>query len=178
MISSTPFAAIIRPRTDSDFPALARLLNEVHQRDGYPVEEVADPKGWLTPPGILGAWVAQVEDQVVGHVLLTHPASGDDAANLWSTRSATPLTSIAVLGRLFLASATRGHHLGRRLTTRATLQARDLDRRAVLDVMAKDRAAIRTYEALGWQQFGTITHHFGDGRTEPALAYVSPADGE
>jgi len=46
----------------------------------------------------------------------------------------------------------------------------------VLDVMAKDAAAIRTYEQLGWTQLSAITHHFGDGGTEPAFAYVSPAD--
>lgn len=34
-----------RPRTDADLPELARILVEVHDRDGYPVEGVADPVG-------------------------------------------------------------------------------------------------------------------------------------
>ncbi len=46
--------------------------------------------------------------------------------------------------------------------------------RLVLDVMTKDRSAIRLYERLGWQQIGNIAHHFGEGQQIDALAYVSP----
>lgn len=61
------------------------------------------------------------------------------------------------------------------LTQAATLHAQALGRRAVLDVMDKDRAAITTYQHLGWIRIGTVAHAHGDGLTEPATAYVSPA---
>lgn len=43
------------------------------------------------------------------------------------------------------------------------------------DVMLKDRAAPRLYERLGAVRVTTITHHFGDGRTEPAAVYAVPS---
>ena len=42
------------------------------------------------------------------------------------------------------------------------------------DVMLKDRAAIRLYERLGAVHIATLTHHYGDGLTEPAAVYVVP----
>jgi ribosomal protein S18 acetylase RimI-like enzyme len=84
------------------------------------------------------------------------------------------LDDIAVLGRLFVHPQARGLGIGKRLTAAATVYAQDLGRRVVLDVMQKDVAAIRTYEALGWRCLGSITHDFGDNQTEPALAFVSP----
>jgi ribosomal protein S18 acetylase RimI-like enzyme len=39
----------------------------------------------------------------------------------------------------------------------------------------KDHAAIRLYERLGAVQVATLTHHYGDGLTEPAAVYVVPS---
>jgi len=65
--------------------------------------------------------------------------------------------------------------LGRALTTTATQYANSLQRRAVLDVMAKDKAAIRTYENLGWVHLADLRHAYGHDQYEPALAFISPA---
>ncbi|EGG49614.1 putative acetyltransferase [Streptomyces griseoaurantiacus M045] len=46
----------------------------------------------------------------------------------------------------------------------------------MLDVMAKDAAAIRLYERLGWRQIGETLHHFGDSRAIPAMCFVAPTD--
>ncbi|MBE1876161.1 acetyltransferase [Myceligenerans pegani] len=43
------------------------------------------------------------------------------------------------------------------------------------DVMLKDRAAIRLYERLGAQHITDLTHHYGDGLTEPAAVYAVPS---
>jgi GNAT superfamily N-acetyltransferase len=138
------------------------------------VEGVADPSAWLRSDRELGAWVADPDGVLVGHVALTEPGRGDFAAELWSRRESTNADTVAVLGRLFVAPAGRGHRLGGRLATTATDHARRLGRRTVLDGMAKDVATIHTYEALGWQLLGRFDHHFGDGQTEPALGYVAP----
>jgi GNAT superfamily N-acetyltransferase len=167
---------LIRPRTDADLPALGQVLVEVHKRDGYPVEGVDDPIGWLVSDRLLGAWVAESDGRPVGHVVLSRPSSGDDAVRLWVEKAGADVSEVAVLGRMFVAPQGRGLKLGRHLTEAATAEARRRGLRAVLDVMAKDVAATHIYEALGWQLLGPITHRFGADRTEPAFAYVSPAE--
>lgn len=42
------------------------------------------------------------------------------------------------------------------------------------DVMLKDRAAIRLYEAAGSQRIGTLNRQHGDGWSERAAVYVVP----
>lgn len=168
-------SAHIRPRSESDLPALGRVLVEVHEHDGYPVEGVADPVAWLKSDRLIGAWVADLHGEPVGQVSLLRPGPDDEAAHLWIAQSGSSAESIAVLGRLFVGSKGRGQRLGRRLTETGQQHALAIGRRAVLDVMAKDRAAIHTYEALGWTRIGSMDHQFGDGKTEPAWAFVSPA---
>lgn len=164
----------IRPRRDEDIPALARVLVEVHEKDGYPVEGVADPEAWLDADNLLGAWTAEIDGHRVGHIALTEPGPGDDAARIWSHRTGAPLGTLAVLGRLFVAPTGRGQALGRRLTQTATKAAHDAGRRAVLDVMNKDTAAIHTYESLGWTHFADIEHQHSGGQEESGRAYLSP----
>lgn len=166
----------IRPRTADDLSGLGELLVRVHELDGYPVEGVADPQAWLKSDHELAALVAEKDGQVVGHVMLSYPAEGDAAADEYARRENEATDSIAVLGRLFISPDARGEALGARLTDSATEIARKLGRRAVLDVMAKDKAAIRTYEKLGWERIAEIEHTFGDGRSTPAYAYVSPLE--
>lgn len=170
-----PHQALIRPRTDSDLHALATVLAEVHQLDGYPVEGVGDPWGWLVSSHMLGAWVAALDDAPVGHVMLTSPSAADDAVSMWVERHNGSVDDAAVVGRLFVAPAARGHHIGRQLMAAATACADDRGRRPVLDVMDKDTAAIRLYKSLGWQPMGALRHHHSDGRVEPATAYVAPS---
>jgi hypothetical protein len=42
-----------------------------------------------------------------------------------------------------------------------------------MDVMARDRAAIRRYERLGGRRMG-VHHYHGDGLTEPAVVFAFP----
>ncbi len=171
---NTPTIAI-RPRRDDDITELAKVLVEVHALDGYPVEGVGNPREWLYPPGLLASWVATTDQVVVAQVALSEPDPDDLAPSLG--RKAGITTPLAVLGRMFVSPHARGLRLGAALTRTASDHANAIGRRAVLDVMDKDTAAIRTYEALGWQVLGHATHPYGDGRTEPATAYVAPATG-
>ncbi|GLY14157.1 hypothetical protein Kisp01_11730 [Kineosporia sp. NBRC 101677] len=175
-MADTKTTSRIRPRTAEDLPGLGDLLVRVHELDGYPVEGVADPIAWLKSDNELAALVADKDGQVVGHVMLSYPTEADAAATEWSRREGQPMDAIAVLGRLFISPEARGEALGARLTDSATEIARKLGRRAVLDVMAKDKAAIRTYEKLGWERIAEVEHTFGDGQSTPAYAYVSPLE--
>lgn len=166
-------SVVIRPRIEEDIPALADVLVRVHAKDGYPVEGVADPEAWLRSDRMLGAWVAEVDGEVVGHVMVTDPGEGDEAATMLAQRDGLSVEDIAVLGRLFVDPKARGRHLSSALITAAAASARDMNRRLVLDVMAKDRAAIAVYRRLGWESLGTFEHAFSGGSV-PAMAFHLP----
>jgi ribosomal protein S18 acetylase RimI-like enzyme len=175
MTSGAPVTSTaVRPITDDDVPGAAAALVEVHATDGYPVEGVAEPEAWIRPPGVLEAWVAEQEGKVVGHVAVMRP-QGEGAVDLWREKSGEDEERIGVLARLFVVREARKHAVGEDLMTAAMDYARQRSLRLVLDVMAKDTAAIRLYERLGWQHIGQVTHHFGAGQQIPAMCYVWPA---
>ncbi|NMI00863.1 GNAT family N-acetyltransferase [Pseudonocardia acidicola] len=167
-------AVVIRERTPADLPGAAAALLDVHRTDGYPVEGVDDPTGWLTNSQQLRAWVADRDGQIVGHVAIGAPQPDDAAAAMWKANPDYNGEDVAVLGRLFVVSTARGHALAKRLMAAATEYAQQHGLRLVLDVMTKDHTAITLYERLGWQRIGTADHDNGKGQTVPAYCYVSP----
>lgn len=162
-------ATEIRSRQPDDLPACVSALKEVHAKDGYPVEGVADALGWLTPPGLTAAWIAEVDGRLVGHALVSEPRE-EEAVQLWHQQSDQ---AAKVLARLFVLPEARGARIGELLTLAATKRAKERGQRLVLDVMEKDRSAIRLYQRLGWVALGAISHKVG-GQTVAARAYVSP----
>lgn len=98
---TTPPVAVVREREDADLSELGRALVEVHARDGYPVEGVADPEAWLKLDRLVAARVGVADGHAVGHVALTEPSTGDAAARIW--REQHPESNPLVLGRLFVA---------------------------------------------------------------------------
>ncbi|MFJ1879913.1 GNAT family N-acetyltransferase [Streptomyces sp. NPDC088137] len=163
----------IRPLEDADIPGAAAALMEVHATDGYPVEGVERPEVWITPPGVVKAWVAH-RGSVVGHVAIMK-AEGEEAVTLWQRRSGEAKTRIGVLARLFVVRSARKHAVGERLMRAAMDYAEENGLRLVLDVMEKDESAIRLYERLGWHFIDGATHYYGDGQQIPAKCYVWPA---
>lgn len=116
--------------------------------------------------------------RIVGHVALSAPQPGDAAAAQWRHHPDSNGERVAVLGRLFVLRAGRGHSLGERLVQAAYGYARQHCLRLVLDVMAKDAHAVRLYERLGWRRIGTTEHDDGHGRSIDAYCYVSPAQSD
>lgn len=161
----------IRERRNDDLPALAAALVRVHAADGYPVEGVADPEAWLHHPRELRSWTAEVDDRPIGQITLTSATVDDDAAHLWQEQTGNDLADLAIPARLFVDPNHRRGGAGRLLMRAAIDHARALHRAVAFDVMTKDRAAISLYEQLGARRLGTITHHHGDGLTEPAVVY-------
>lgn len=166
---------VVRPRVAGDLAECASVLAAVQASDGYPVDDIADPVGFLTPPGLLGAWVAcapagagagGARGAVAGHVALSEPSPSYSPASLWSSRSGEPLDRIGVLGRLFVTPSARGLGLGARLVAAVVAECASTGRRPLLDVLAKDAAAIALYERLGWTRFGTVTLEFPSGPVE------------
>ena len=68
-----PHTVVVRERAPADIPAAAAALVEVHRTDGYPVEGVADPTRWITATDQIRAWVAELDNQIVGHVAISKP---------------------------------------------------------------------------------------------------------
>ncbi|MFI8513949.1 GNAT family N-acetyltransferase [Streptomyces sp. NPDC085460] len=163
----------VRPFATSDLEGAASALVEVHASDGYPVEGVADPKGWIQSENVLAAWVGEVQGRIVGHVSVMRP-QGVEAAAMWIEQSGDPEGNVAVLARLFVVTEARKHALGERLMRAAMDWARERGIRLVLDVMTKDTAAIRLYQRLGWTKIGEASHSFGDEQHIDAICFVAP----
>jgi ribosomal protein S18 acetylase RimI-like enzyme len=164
----------IRRREDADLESAGAALVDVYQTDGYPVEGVADPVAWLKFDGLVGAWVAELDGEIVGHVAVSEPKPGDDAVRLWLEQSDDKIEDVAVLGRLFVKRSARGRSIGQDLAKAAVTDSATNGKTLVLDVMDKDQDAIRLYERLGLKKIGEAKHKFGEGQEITAYCYVVP----
>ncbi|MEU9831666.1 GNAT family N-acetyltransferase [Streptosporangium sp. NPDC048047] len=165
----------VRRRTGDDVEECARLLAEVHRRDGYPVNWPDRPGEWLSPDASLGCWVAELDDRLVGHVGLSWGGEGDLAPALWSERNGTTPDSAAVVGRLFVSPRARGHRIGALLIGRVVEEARRHGLHPVLDVVASDTAATALYERLGWERLATVGQRWNPHRTVAVHCYAAPS---
>ncbi|MGW2818603.1 N-acetyltransferase family protein [Streptomyces sp. NPDC001415] len=163
----------IRTRRDSDIAETAMVLVRVHAADGYPVEGVDRPEEWLTPPGMLKAWVAESAGKIVGHAAICRP-NGEDAVDLWRSQSNDPERAVAVPVRLFVAPEARKKGIGEQLMRAVTQFGREQGTKMVFEVMTKDAAAIRLYERLGWVRLGATSHAYGDNQAIEAICFASP----
>jgi ribosomal protein S18 acetylase RimI-like enzyme len=144
----------IRDRTAADLDACAEALAEVQAVDRYPVDWPADPGGWLTPEGLVRAWIAIEAGVVLGHVALT----GDGEVT-----------------RLFVTPAARGRGVAARLLDTVRGAARTP---LTLEVSSEGESAIAFYERSGWRRVGSSRAAWLNAAGEPALVhhYVSPPE--
>ncbi|MFD8720658.1 GNAT family N-acetyltransferase [Streptomyces sp. NPDC059629] len=152
-----------------------RVLAEVHQLDGYPVNWPDRPGEWLSRGPVLGSWVAELEGRLIGHVSLSQGGEGDLAPMLWSERNGTTRGMTAVVGRLFVARKARGHGIGALLIGQAVEEARRRGLHPVLDVVASDTAAAALYERLGWKLMATVEQQWSPHQTVAVLCYAAPS---
>ncbi len=150
-----------------------RVLAEVHQRDGYPVHWPDRPDDWLSRASALGAWVAELDGRVAGHIGLGRNRDSDLAPTVWGERHGLPPDRTAVVSRLFVAPWARGRGIGALLIGAAVAEARHRDLHPVLDVVASDAAAVALYERLGWELMATVDRQWGP-RTVTIRCYASP----
>lgn len=165
----------VRRRTPSDLDACVRVLAEVHESDGYPVDWPQDPAGWLAPAESPAAWVALLDGVLVGHVCLS-PARPDDAApGIWSGRTGSGPEKTAVVSRLYVSPRARGHGIGALLLAETVRDARRRGLRPVLDVVTSDRSAAALYERQGWTLMATAEQRWGPDRTVRVHCYTAPS---
>jgi GNAT superfamily N-acetyltransferase len=139
----------VRARTVHDLEHCLRLLETVHQADGYPMFWPNDPVKWLSPHGMLGAWVADEDGRVIGHVDL-RAAEADSGAAVWSQATGLPPERLAALGGFFVSPNRRRRGIGDALLAAACEAAAAARRHPVLDVVGTSKDAIRFYERRGW----------------------------
>jgi len=162
----------IRTRKEEDLGLLADALVAVHELDGYPVEGVAEPRGWLRLPAMVAAWTAEVDGRVAGQAMLV-AATPEEVEIAQSAGSRGPVRTLC---RLFVHPEARGRGAARLLLQAVHQFAEAEGSDLLLDVMAKDAAAIRLYESLGWVRIHESVHHFGEGQQTPCYWYWRPAD--
>lgn len=165
----------VRLRTGTDLDACVLLLREVHQRDGYPMNWPERPACWLAQSSQLAAWVAELDGRIVGHVAMSRSGAGDAAPALWSGRTGVDRETTAVVSRLFVSPAARGHGIGALLMARAVAQARQSGLHPVLDVLSSDTAAAALYERLGWDLLDTVEQRWGPEQTVTVHCYAAGA---
>ncbi|MEV0532597.1 GNAT family N-acetyltransferase [Kitasatospora sp. NPDC050463] len=173
LTDSTPTCRIRRRRA-SDLDACVEVLAAVHADDGYPVNWPEQPGDWLTQPSLLAAWVAALDGHVVGHIALTRSGPDDAAPALWSLREGTSVEDTAVISRLFVSPAARGHGIGARLMASAVREAEERALHPVLDVLASDTPAAALYERLGWSRLGSVDQRWSPTRTVTVHCYAAP----
>ncbi|WP_050487074.1 GNAT family N-acetyltransferase [Streptomyces sp. CNS654] len=164
----------VRWREGSDLDACVQVLADVHECDGYPEEWPERPGEWLARPSLCAAWVAELDGKIVGHVGLTRGGAEDRAPGLWSRRTGVPIEKTAVISRLFVSPAARGHGAGALLMERATWEARLRGLHPVLDVLTSDTSAVALYERLGWTWLATVDQRWGPDRTVAVHCYAAP----
>jgi GNAT superfamily N-acetyltransferase len=166
---------VVRPLVAGDLAECVRVLAEVHQRDGYPVHWPDRPDDWLSRASGLGAWVAELDGRLAGHVGLGRNRESDLAPTVWSDRHGAAPERTAVVSRLFVAPQARGHGIGALLIGQAVAEARCRDLHPVLDVVASDAAAVALYERLGWERMATVERRWGQ-RTVAIHCHTAGSD--
>ncbi|WP_157170879.1 GNAT family N-acetyltransferase [Nocardia araoensis] len=164
-------SVIIRPRTEDDLGPCAAALRQVHDNDRYPDVWPTDPAGWLSPPKLLAALVAEHDGTVVGHAGLGTSGGMPEVV----LESAGTQTVVSVI-RLYVVPVARRAGAGSQLLAAAARLAASRGRRAVLTVASDSAAAIAMYERHGWRQVhsGPGGWRTADGREARVHYYVSP----
>jgi GNAT superfamily N-acetyltransferase len=159
---------MIRPRSEEDLERCAALLRRVHEVDRYPLIWPPDPAGWLAGRGSLGAWVAEEDGQLLGHLSL-HATNRCRARPQWCQALAVGAERLAVVSRFFVSPDARGRGIGGRLMACAEEYAAGRHRRLALDVAAHNRDAIDFYVRRGWRRVGSAELELNGGARRLAV---------
>lgn len=167
-------ALVIRARQDTDLSALAYLLGRQQAQTRYPfvwpfprpVEE------FLKRPTELQAWVATIDDDVVGHVALE--SVGDDPiGRSWAAAHNAPLSQLRCVSVFFADISRAGQGIGSRLLATAT-EAALAEGYPVLDVVAAHETPVNLYLRRGWQIVETTRAPWHPELDIPILLMILP----
>jgi len=163
----------IRERHAKDVSSLERLAQDVHERDGYPIYLPTDLREFLVGSASHGAWVAEQDGNILGHVAL-HRRSWTGVMELACQAIGLAEENLAVVARLLVAPDVRRRGVGRRLLGTAASTAHNLGLCPILDVAVRYEAANRLYHEEGWRCLGSVPFPMPDGTTVEEYVYVGP----
>ncbi len=166
----------LRVRSESDVDACERLAHVVHAADGYPPRCADDLRAFVSATDALGAWVAESEKGIIGHVALL-PRSSRAVMAVGITATGRPPEQLCVVARLFVSPTTRNAGIGSSLLAVAADAGYARGLRPILDVAAHLDNAIRLYERAGWMCAGQVTVHFDNEAPLEELVYIGPPRG-
>jgi ribosomal protein S18 acetylase RimI-like enzyme len=150
----------IRARQAADVRLCVGLLAKVHRTSGYPTNWPDDPAGWLTPAGMVGAWVAASDElPVVGHVVLRQ-LPVDSAGQ-----------AVAEVSRLFVAPLARRQGFAQALLDQAKHWATANRHDLVLEVTDNLQAAQALYQRAGFRRSTTEQADWAAPAGHPVTLY-------
>ena len=162
----------VRIREAADLAGCVAVLRRVHEVSGYPSRWPADPGGWITPRGLVAAWIAEHDGLIAGQVALVR------GVRLECLLQATGLFpgGRGGMARLYVDPRARRRGLAQALLEAATDRAAAHGLQPVLEVVADSHPAIALYDRSGWQLAGTqhATWANPDGTTPVLRGYVRP----
>ena len=143
--------AKVRPRLDSDLPASALLLADVYNHSGYPVQGATNAVGLLTEPLPNHAWVLEVDDLILGHVMIRDKAGQNSESPQWE------------VSKLFISPKAAGKGYGMMLLQETMNWAKERNLELTLFVLDKDKIAMKLYKKAGWVMTREDIYKWGEG---------------
>lgn len=166
------FGMVVRARKDEDLDRCVEIASAVLRRDGYPPYLPGDLRDFLASPAI-GAWVADVDGEVVGHVGL-HRDSSRPVMALATAATGRPADRLGVVARLAVAPKARRQGVGRALLNTAADEAVERGLWPVLDVAKQFVGAVSLYKHCGWICAGEVAVQLGDAVLHE-FVFIGPA---
>lgn len=166
----------LRVRREGDLDACEHLARVVHAADGYPPRCADDLRVFVSGADALGAWVAESEQGIVGHVALM-PRSSRVVMEVGSAATGRLPEQLCVVARLFVSPTERNAGIGSSLLAIAANAGLARGLRPILDVAAHLDNAIRLYERAGWVCAGRVTVDFHKEAPLAELVYIGPDPG-
>ncbi len=152
---------------------LESLLLEAQPHTGYPsVWPLPMPvREFIAREREVGAWVAVVEDAVVGHVGVTHPDPEDELTSHWVASTALGVESLGLIGAVFVDHRLTGRGIGGALLDHAVAQIRTHGWVPILDVLDEQAVAKQIYQRRGWRAIA-VAHPSWAPRNTPVTLMV------
>lgn len=145
----------VRSRRASDLRGCVRLLYQTYSADHQAAAIPQNPATWLTPDGLLGAWVVRQQAFFVGHVAVTRVGEGGLALRLRELTGHEP-QRIGLVTRLLLRpeadSASDG--VGPRLLQTAAAAIRKRGLVPVASAEAAPDHVLAAFDSADWQLVG------------------------
>ncbi|MDP8930537.1 MAG: GNAT family N-acetyltransferase [Actinomycetota bacterium] len=164
----------VRERTHADLDSCERLARVVHELDGYPPRLPCDLRRFIASADAIGAWVAEHDRGIVGHVAL-HRESSEEVMALAAKATGLPRERLGVIVRLLVAPSVRRMGAGRALLSVASGEAISRGLWPILDVATHFGPAINLYENTGWKCAGRVTVPIRGAESLDEYVYIGPS---